>query len=152
VSGVRVIGAEITARWQVTENFRFNANYAFNDSKITSFYSPEDGKDLTGKYIVEVPRNQAFAGIWWNNPYVQVTLTFNYKDYQWNDDENTLKTPPSNTFDLKLGHAFANKLSISAMIQDIFNTRYCDNKGNLSPGRFIMLNLGYSFNVTAREL
>ena len=150
VSGVRVIGAEITAGWQITENFRFNANYAFNDSKITSFYSPEDGKDLTGKYIVEVPRNQAFAGIWWNNPYVQVTLTFNYKDYQWNDDENTLKTPPSNTFDLKLGHAFANKLSISAMIQDIFNTRYCDNKGNLSPGRFIMLNLGYSFNAIAK--
>jgi len=145
VSGVRVLGAEVSASYQVTRTIRIMANYAFNDSRITSFYSPVDGKDLTGKYIVEVPRNQAFAGIWWNNRYVQVTLTFNYKDYMWSDDENTLKTPPANTFDLRLGHVFADRLTLSATVQDIFNTRYYDSKGNLSPGRFFMLNVAYRF-------
>ena len=145
VSGVRIIGAEISGRWQIIKNLRLVANYAYNDSKITSFDSPAGNKDLTGKYIVEVPRNQAFAGIWWNNPIVQVTLTFNYKDFQWNDDENTLQTGPSNTFDLRLGHTFAEKFTVSATMQDIFNTRYYDSKGNLSPGRFIMLNLAYGF-------
>ncbi|MEI6174649.1 MAG: TonB-dependent receptor [Bacteroidota bacterium] len=145
VSGVRIIGAEISGRWQIIKNLRLVANYAYNDSKITSFDSPAGNKDLTGKYIVEVPRNQAFAGIWWNNPIVQVALTFNYKDFQWNDDENTLQTGPSNTFDLRLGHTFAEKFTVSATMQDIFNTRYYDSKGNLSPGRFIMLNLAYGF-------
>jgi outer membrane receptor protein involved in Fe transport len=78
---------------------------------------------------------------------VQVTLTYNFKDFQWNDDENTLQTPSSNTFDLKLAHIFAQKLTVSATIQDIFNTRYYDSKGNLSPGRFIMLNLAYAFKT-----
>jgi len=145
VSGVRIIGAEISGRWQIMKDLRLVANYAYNDSKITSFDSPAGNKDLTGKYIVEVPRNQAFAGIWWNNPIVQVTLTFNYKDFQWNDDENTIQTGPSNTFDLRLGHTFAEKFTVSATMQDIFNTRYYDSKGNLSPGRFIMLNLAYGF-------
>ena len=147
VSGVRIIGAEIAGHWQITSTIRLVANYSFNDSKITSFTPPREDKDLSGKYIVEVPRNQAFAGIWWNNRIIQVTLTFNYKDFQWNDDENTLKTAPSNTFDLRLGHIFAKKFTVSATMQDIFNTRYYDSKGNLSPGRFIMLNLGYGFKV-----
>jgi iron complex outermembrane receptor protein len=147
VSGVQIIGAEIAARWQISRNFRLVVNYSFNDSRITSFNSPVDHKDLSGKYIVEVPRNQAFAGIWWYNPIIQATLTFNYKAPQWNDDENTIKTGSSNTFDLRLGHTFAEKFTVSATMQDIFNTRYYDSKGNLSPGRFIMLNLAYSFNV-----
>ena len=147
VSGVRIIGAEISGRWQILKELRLVANYAYNDSRITSFDSPADSKDLTGKYIVEVPRNQAFAGIWWNNRIIQVTLTFNYKDFQWNDDENTVKTGPSNTFDLRLGHTFADCFTISATMQDIFNTRYYDSKGNLSPGRFMMVNLAYGFRV-----
>jgi iron complex outermembrane receptor protein len=150
VSGVRIIGAEIACRWQITNTIRIAANYSFNDSRITSFDSPVENKDLTGKFIVEVPRNQVFAGIWWNNRIIQVTLTFNFKDFQWNDDENTLKTPSSNTFDLRLGHIFAKKLTVSATVQDIFNTRYYDSKGNLSPGRFIMLNVGYGFLKTAK--
>jgi iron complex outermembrane receptor protein len=146
VSGVRIIGAEISGSYQVTRTLRFMANYAFNDSKITSFDSPNDSKNLTGKYIVEVPRNQAFASIYWNNRFVQVTLTYNFKDYMWNDDENTVSTPSSYTFDLRLGHTFADMLTLSATVQDIFNTRYYDSRGNLSPGRFIMLNLACRFN------
>ncbi len=145
VSGVRILGAEISGSYQINPAIKIMANYAFNDSKITSFNSPRDDKDLGGKYIVEVPRNQAFAGIWWNNRYVQVTLTFNYKSYVWNDDENTQQTPASNTFDLRLGHTFFEKYTVSATMQDIFNTRYYDSKGNLSPGRFIMINLAYAF-------
>ncbi len=147
VSGVRIIGAEISGRWQILKELRLVANYAFNDSRITSFYSPIDNKDLTGKYIVEVPKNQAFAGIWWTNRIIQVTLTYNYKDSQWNDDENSLQTGPSNTFDLRLGHTFADAFTVSVTMQDIFNTRYYDSKGNLSPGRFVMLNLAYGFKT-----
>lgn len=147
VTGVRIIGAEFTGSYQVTRTLRIMANYAFNDSKITSFDSPDDDKDLTGKYIVEVPRNQFFAGAIWNNKIVQVTLTFNFKDYMWNDDENTQRTSSYNTFDLRLGHTFAEKLTVSLTMQDILNTRYFDSKGNLSPGRFLMLNLAYRFNT-----
>ena len=95
---------------------------------------------------MEVPRNQGSAGIFWNNRIVQASLTCNYRDYQWSDDENTLKTPGYIIFDLKLGHTFFRQVNVNCIIQDIFNTRFLDSKGDLSPGRFFMLNLAYRFS------
>ena len=146
VSRVSIIGAEIAIQWQIFKKVSLEAGYAFNDSRISEFSSPNDDKDLSGKFIMEVPRNQGSAGIFWNNRIVQASLTCNYRDYQWSDDENTLKTPGYIIFDLKLGHTFFRQVNVNCIIQDIFNTRFLDSKGDLSPGRFFMLNLAYRFS------
>ena len=145
VSRVGIFGAEMAAQWQVFKKVNIVAGYAFNDSRITKYNSPNDDKDLSGKFIMEVPRNQFSSGLFWNNRYVQISLTYTYRDFQWSDDENTQKTPGYSLFDLKLGHTFFRNLNVSCVIQDIFNARFYDSKGNLSPGRFFMLNLGYRF-------
>jgi len=126
-----------------------SANYAFNDSKITAFDTVgKQAKDLTGKYLVEVPRNQAFAGIYYSSRILQAAVVYNYKGPVWNDDENTLQTAGYGIFDFKVGKTFFKQFNANLVIQDIFNTRYYDSKGNISPGRFFMLNLSYKFYKT----
>lgn len=147
VSEVRVKGAEITASWQMTKHFYLSANYAFNDSRITAFDTTgRYGKDLTGKFLMEVPENQVFSGIYYTSRILQASVIFNYKSSVWNDDENTQKTAGYSTFDMKIGKTFYQKLNINLIVQDIFNTRYYDSKGNISPGRFFMLNLSWHFH------
>lgn len=146
VSQVTVKGAEITCTWQVVKQLSVSANYAFNDSRITAFDTVgKQAKDLTGKYLVEVPRNQAYTGIYYNSRILQASLVYNYKGPVWNDDENTLQTAGYGIFDVKVGKLFFQTLNINFIIQDIFNTQYLDSKGNFSPGRFFILNVSYKF-------
>ena len=149
VSRVDVLGAEVTCTWNVWKWLAVSANYAFNDSKITAFDTVgKQTKDLTGKYLVEVPRNQAFAGIYYSSRILQAAVVYNYKGPVWNDDENTLQTAGYGIFDFKVGKTFFKQFNANLVIQDIFNTRYYDSKGNISPGRFFMLNLSYKFYKT----
>jgi len=153
VSQVKVLGAEVTCTWRILKHLAFTANYAFNDSRITKFdTSGHVAKDLSGKYLMEVPRNQAFAGIYYSSRIMLASLTFNYKSSVWNDDENTLQTPGYSTFDMKVGKTFFKQLTVNLVIQDIFNTRYYDSKGNISPGRFFMLNVAYSLTKITHKL
>lgn len=145
VSSVDVLGAEITFNWQYNKQLYFTANYAFNNSKIRSFDTTKRiAKDLTGKFLMEVPVHQFFAGVFYNSSLLQSSIVYSYNGSQWNDDENTLKASSYNTFDFKIGKSFK-AFSANLIIQDLFNTRYYDSKGNISPGRFFMLNLSYHF-------
>lgn len=146
VSRVRVIGGEITLSWQIIKHLFLTANYAYNDSRIVAFDTTgRVAKDLNGKYLMEVPKNQVFAGIYYNSHILQASLVFNYKGPQWTDDENTQETAGYSTFDLKIGKTFFKAITAALIVQDIFDNRYLDSKGNISPGRFFMLNLSYRF-------
>ncbi|MEI6683063.1 MAG: TonB-dependent receptor [Bacteroidota bacterium] len=145
VSRVAILGAEMALQYQLSRQVSFVASYAFNDSRVKEFTILHGGTDLTGRFIMEVPRNQFSAGVFWNNRIIQTSLTFNQRDAQWSDDENTVKTPGFNIFDLKAGHTFFKQVNLSCVVQDIFNTRYYDSKGNISPGRFFMVNVTWRF-------
>jgi iron complex outermembrane receptor protein len=150
VSEVTVIGAEISALWQITRDISLTANYAWNDSRITGFDTTgRTAKDLTGKFLMEVPVNQVFAGIYYKRNTFHSSLVFNYKSAQWSDDENTLQTSGYSTFDFKIGKTFLKSFNVNLVIQDIFDTPYYDSKGNISPGRFFMLNLSYDFSCNS---
>lgn len=149
VSQIRVIGAEITCSWKINTHFNLLANYAWNDSKIRKFDTTgRTAKDLTGKFIMEVPVNQAFSGIYFKNKILQSSLVFNFHGAQYSDDENTLQTPAYQTFDFKIGTILYNHININLVVQDIFDNRYYDSKGNISPGRFFMFNISYLFSKT----
>jgi iron complex outermembrane receptor protein len=148
VSKVKVSGAEITVSMKITDRLSATANYAWNYSRIESFDTTgHPGKDITGNYIVEVPKNQCFAGIYYRDRSFQSSLIFNIKGPQWSDDENSFQTPGYHTFDFKIGKSFFDHLIANLVIQDIFDTRYYDSKGNVSPGRFFMLSLACRFNL-----
>ncbi|HLN54236.1 MAG TPA: TonB-dependent receptor [Lentimicrobium sp.] len=145
VSGVKVLGFEATANLKFSHQLSFIANYAYNDSRITDFDTTGwIAKNLSGKFLMEVPENQFFAGLFYDSKILNATIVFNYKDSQWVDDENTQKSPAYNTVNLKIGRDFR-PFNASITVMDLFDSRYLDSKGNISPGRFFMINISYSF-------
>ncbi len=146
VSSVEIIGFEISSNFILNKQLRFSANYTFNSSKIKKFSSPDsEKKDITGKYLIEVPKHMAFMGLGWNNKYFHSTLTYNYISSQWYDDENTISIDAYYTLDLQLSKEFIEKIAVSLIIQNILDTEYIDRKGYLSPGRFITAEIKYRF-------
>ena len=63
--------------------------------------------------------------------------------------EQRIREAHFNIFNLKVGRTFFRKVNLSCTVQDVFNSRYIDSKGNISPGRFFMFNLAYRFNGQA---
>lgn len=146
ISRVRIMGGEVTLTVPIIRHLSFRANYAHNDSRITRFNSTDDPeKDLTGKVLMEVPANQAFACLIFNPSWLNAAITCRYVGNQWIDDENTRQTQGYITFDLKASHVFFGNLTAAVSVQDLLNRRWSDSKGQLSTGRYIMISLSYSF-------
>ncbi len=146
ISGVRILGAEITVTVPIIKNLSFLANYAYNDSRIIRFDTTKNpGKDLSGKFLMEVPANQAFAGLIFTPKWLSAALTGRYVGSQWIDDENTAQTLGYFTIDLKASHTFFNRITTGITIQDLLNRQWTDSKGQLSTGRYILLNLSCRF-------
>ncbi len=146
ISNVEIIGFEISAKYILHKALLLTGNFTFNSSKIKEFKSPDtEEKDITGKYLIEVPKHMAFVGLGWKNKYFHSTLTYNYVGSQWYDDENTIPIDAYNTFDLQISREFDKKFILSLIIQNILDNEYIDRKGYLSPGRFITAEIKFKF-------
>lgn len=145
ISDVEIIGAEISTVYKPNTKLSIVVNYSYNHSTIKEFDSDTDGKNLTGKYLIEVPQHMLYSGVTWNNQYFNTTLTYNYISSQWYDDENTILIKAYQTIDFQIAREFFNKLNISVVVQNLLDNEYIDRKGYLSPGRYIMTEVTYSF-------
>ena len=58
-------------------------------------------KDLTGKYIIDVPPYQVFSGFMFKSRIVNFSATYKYKGETWADDENTIKVDAYSLIDAK---------------------------------------------------
>jgi outer membrane receptor protein involved in Fe transport len=146
IAGVKVIGAEISVNYRIIKELLFSANYAYNHSTINQFNDQGDSeKDLTGKYLIEVPKHMAYAGIGWNNKYFNTTISYNFISSQWYDDENTILLEAYDTIDLLISKEFGKHFYASLTIQNILDNEYIDRKGYLSPGRYITGEIRYRF-------
>ena len=146
IAKVEVIGAEISVNYTINSRYKFAVNYTFNHSVIKEFKKPEDyTKDITGNYIVEVPRHMVYAGIGWKNKYFNTTVSYNYISSQWYDDENTILIEAYDMVDLQISRRFGKHYTASLDIQNIFDNEYIDRKGYLSPGRFITGEIKFNF-------
>ncbi len=146
ISNVEIIGFEISTKYNLYKGLVLSANYTFNSSKIKEFKNPEsEEKDITGKYLIEVPKHMAFLGFGWNNKHFNTSLTYNYVSSQWYDDENTISIDAYSIFDFQISKEFVKKLNLSLIVQNILDTEFVDRKGYLSPGRFITAEIKYKF-------
>lgn len=146
ISDVEIIGAEISTKYFITKQLNIAVNYSYNHSIIKEFKKPDDyEKDITGKYIIEVPQNMFFAGLSWQNKYFHTTLAYNYVSSQWYDDENTTKVDGYGVLDLMLTKTINKQFEISLSIQNILDNEYIDRKGYLAPGRFTIAEVKYRF-------
>jgi len=121
-------------------------SYAYNHSVIKSFDTIQfAANDLTGKFLMEVPKNRFTAMMNWKNKYFNSMLVYEYTGSLYNDDENLVEMPPYYRFDAKISRVFGRRYFVSATIQNLTNNIYTDNKGNLGISRFFMLEAGYRF-------
>jgi len=146
IAEVEILGAEITATWKILPNLSLSANYSFNESRILEFNDPNnEDKDLSGKGLIEVPRDMVNAAINWQNPIINVMFSWHYLGKEWYDDENTQYIEPHSTFDLKLDKKFSKGIGLALTIDNIFNDMTVGRKGKLPPGRFIMFEVVFDF-------
>lgn len=146
IAEVEIIGAEITFNYFLVENFSLAANYTFNHSTIKEYNKPETyEKDITGNYLIEVPRHMVYMGIGWKNKYFNTTVSYNYISSQWYDDENTILIEAYDMIDIQISKDFAGKFTVSVDIQNVFDNEFIDKKGYLSPGRFITGEIRFRF-------
>ncbi|MDT8393814.1 MAG: TonB-dependent receptor [Bacteroidales bacterium] len=144
VSGVEIMGAEITARWELFTHFFITASYAMNDSEIVEFSNPyNEEKDITGNALTEVPETKAYASASWRNRIVNLLAYWTYTGKEWYDDENTQYLEPYHVFGVKLSKTLRQGLGFSLSADNIFDNVTIDRKGKLRPGRFVMAEIFY---------
>ncbi len=145
VGDARIYGTELMLTARVNPYVLVTASYAYQNSKISSYHSSSSDKDLTGKYIMEVPPHIFSSNIEYRSKYLSVVLIYNFRDKQWSDDDNITQSDSRSTFDGRISLQYQNKYYISLSIQDLLNTRFTNSKGELSPGRFFMTSVVYKF-------
>jgi len=142
-----IYGIETTFDWKISQNLSLKANYTYNHSQIVEFVSKTDNPqdDLTNKFLAETPPHQAFLGLYFNNKILDFNLITNYVGEMWADEYNTDKLDAYTTIDIRLQKRL-NQLNVALDIQNILDNQYIDKKNGLSPGRFIVLKVGYRFS------
>lgn len=146
VSKAAITGVEATMRMIPVKSLEVTLSYAYNHSVIKSFDTIRFvAKDLSGKFLMEVPQNRFTAMLNWKNKYFNSMLVYEYTGKLYTDDENLIAMPAYYRLDGKISHVFASHYSLSLTIQNLTNNIYTDNKGNLGISRFIMFEAGYRF-------
>jgi len=146
IGKVEMYGLELGVNYIVKKNMSLFGNYTYNHSIIKDFnVEGYVQKSLTGKYLIDVPMHQVFAGIILKNKYANFSFTYKNKSSTWADDENTLKVKGFSLFDCKISHRFADKIDFSVTVENIFNTIYLNSKYELPPGRFIIAEIKVMF-------
>lgn len=143
IAKVEIYGTEISTTINFLERFQLLLNYTHNYSIIKS--SPKN-PNLEGKFLMEVPENLLNAYFTYSFKSFSTVLSYNYRDKQFSDDENTQQTGVHSTFDFSFNYYFPKKIMASVGIQDLFDNRFTDAKGMLSPGRFFMFSITKKFN------
>ncbi|MCG8410831.1 MAG: TonB-dependent receptor [Bacteroidales bacterium] len=152
ISKVAIYGFEAEINYVLTPKIILNANYAYAHSQIKD-YKPQDvnAPNLTNKYLTNVPNHSASLSASWQNKIVNTSLFIRYIGDQWVNDLNEYdemvendKYPDYTTLDLKLSKEIKT-MFLNLSIQNIFDKTFYNNKGAVSPGRFITLELGVKF-------
>jgi len=138
VTAVNIYGFECDIHYTISKQLSLVSNYTYNSSKIGKF---EKNQSLENKYLVYTPKHQAKAGIYWNNKYLNTSLSAIYKGDQFSDDENSLLLGKYITFDLQITKEFKNHYCISLSIQDLLDNQQMETDLYLSPGRIINLKI-----------
>jgi iron complex outermembrane recepter protein len=138
ISKVNITGVELSANFKYSKNLTILANYTCNSSKIAAFDTTGYfARDLSGKYLTDVPINQGFFGILYKYKKINTTLICKMRGSTWADDENTIKNDGYTYFNMNAAFHYKENIELKVTVENIFNSNHPDSKGLLSPGRFV---------------
>jgi iron complex outermembrane receptor protein len=145
VSGVEIFGGEISVNADINKYLSIDASYSYNDSKIVNFQIIDSiSKDLSGKYLMEVSPHLFFAGIRFKSRIINASLTYQFIDKQFADDENIEVVDSYSLIDFRMYKKIKNHYTVYLNIDNLLDKEFIDRKGQLSPGRFITAGLKIS--------
>jgi iron complex outermembrane receptor protein len=154
ISRVGIFGFEVDADISPLRWLTLFANYTFNHSVINQ-YIPFDttvDKDLEGKYLTDVPKHKAAAGVSIKTKPVNVNVLWKYTGARYINDENdtdpyllTDRYPAYNTVDLRVWRTFFTRLTAGINIENIFDQIFIDDRLQQSPGRLITAEVTFTF-------
>lgn len=146
IAKTETYGGEIGVSYQVFKHLNLITNYGHYISKIKNYdISKYQGKDLSGKDLMEVAPNIFNFIATWKSKIATISLAYQFVDKQWIDDENLQASPAHYDLDFKILKRFKNHYFLGLEIQNILNTVYIDEKGVLGPGRYILVEAAYKF-------
>ncbi len=154
ISRVDIYGAEIDLNYDPVTWLSLYANYSFAHSTITRFEATDSlaDKDLTGKFLTDVPMHKVTAGITLKNKYCNANILWKYVGSRWINDENEpdpvlliSKFPSYSTLGAKIWHTFFNHLTVALNAENIFDVRYIDDHLQQCPGRMITAEISVTF-------
>lgn len=152
ISKVEIYGLELEANYMLTNQIIFNINYAYAHSQIKDYKALSDSDvDLTNNYLTDVPSHMLSAATNWRNKIVNAGISVKYIGERWVNDLNEIdeivlddKYPAYTSINLKLSKEILGIIA-NLNVQNIFDTKFYNSKGAVSPGRFITIELGYNF-------
>jgi len=154
ISKVEIFGAEADINVALTNNLKAFGNYTYNHSQIKEYIAnlEQGDKDLSGKFLTDVPMHKFSLGLSFQNKYVNISSSVKYTGERWLNDENKYdnvylmsdKYPDYFLVDMKLWKQIRS-LTLSVNIDNLLNTIYTDSKGFKSPGIFWMIQVKYNF-------
>lgn len=155
ISKVEIFGLEADAKAKLGKWLRLFTNYTYTHSQIKEYIinTPGADKDLTNKYLTDIPKHKFSAGISVATKPIHASVSVKYTGKRWLNDENKFDDiylfsdtyPAYYTIDMKLWRQF-NAFELSIEIDNLLNTIYTDSRGYRSPGIFYMGKIKYSIN------
>ncbi len=139
-------GAEFDLRYLLQKGLMAFVNYTYSKGYIDKF---EQRPDIEGQTLTRNPKHMLKGGLTWLNPYINISLTANYKSSQLvytNEIRQTTARLKAYTIaDLKIWKEFKKGLQTSFSVQNIFDERYTESREEKSPGRIFMIEVSYRF-------
>jgi outer membrane receptor protein involved in Fe transport len=147
IGKVDIIGIELAAGIDVTENINLSLAYSHINTEIIEYkrFDDELDDDLVGKALVYQPTDIFHASMAWDNRFVNLYLSYHYKGAQWLNDINTEEIDAFGNIDLHLWRPVYAGLSASLKVHNLLDEDYVDSRNIIAPGRMITATLKFSF-------
>jgi iron complex outermembrane receptor protein len=155
ISRVNIYGAEADMTYRYKKKLTVFANYSWNIGTIASIDANAlSNKDLTGKYLVDIPEHKYSAGFSFFHKWVNVSYTLKYTGKRWIRDDNevdqiyllTDKYPAYYMMDMRMWRKMGS-FELSCEADNLGNVIYINSRGYKSHGRFFLIRLLYQFNL-----
>jgi iron complex outermembrane receptor protein len=153
ISLVEILGAEADFQFDVNKAISFYANYTYNHAIIKEFIPQTNAdRNLSGKFLTDIPMHKFSFGTTCKTKYANVSLAGKYNGSRWINDDNSTdnvylfsnKYPAYFLTDIKIWKSLKN-ITLSIDVENLFNVKYTNSKGYVSPGRFYMFKINYQF-------
>lgn len=154
ISAVDISGVEAEITGSITQHLKAFLNYTRNFTAIAAFVpNSEADADLTGKHLTDVPDHQANAGFRFTHQWINTAITAKYLGKRWINDRNipdvtyllAPQYPGYFNLDVKLWRKIGRYWQVDLGIENIFDETHIDDRGQKTPGRFIMAGIGWNF-------